>query len=478
VVAALVFDRRQAVTAYGLTCLLWAVIGFRWIDTSPLAIEALADRTVAANWLREVAVFAGISGGTMGAVVFMVTRLERALRRTEYLYQELVQANEEQTALMRERQQLEARQQHSRKLEALGSMAGGVAHDFNNLVHVIATNAELVRTSQDVREQQDGLDDILLASERAERLIGQLLTFSRFDLVEDTILDVGVEVEDAIVLVGPLLGRKIRLQTHLARGLSRVWGPGTAIQQIVMNLIVNARDAMPNGGSIELRTELAVRSLDGQDDVRYCLISVNDHGTGMDSETLRRAFDPFYTTKAVGSGTGLGLSLVKSLAEATGGFVEVVSSPDTGTTVGVYLRADEGLEGFAHSAVPPERARTQRLLVVDDDGIVRRHIRMVLERASFRVTECNSGDEALALLENDSQAFAAVVCDAMMPGGGGSDLYDSLIQRNPGIGFLVCSGYTSDSFGLGFFDEPNRTYLRKPFQPKELLDAVDSILGA
>lgn len=313
VLAALVFDRRSAWLALAGTCALWVVVAALYVTGGLTAspVQVLTDATRPGNWLRVIGIYAALSAGATGAVLFMVHHLEEALVRGAALYAALESEAEERIRVERARHGLEQQLLQAQRTEALARLAGGVAHDFNNLLQVIAVNAELAAGSTDETQRSRAAEDILAATDQASTLTRQLLASSRQQTLETSPIDVAASVTAATRLLDRLLPPTLVLEQHVAPDLPAVHGPPLAVEQILTNLVLNARDAMPAGGRVQLRVDV-VGNPRGEEQV--VLLEVADRGCGMDPNTLEHAFQPFFTTKAEGGGTGLGLGLVKGLA--------------------------------------------------------------------------------------------------------------------------------------------------------------------
>jgi len=484
ILAALVLDRRGAWMTVIVATLLWVPISYLFLIGRELPTDVVASHTEPSSWVRIITIFAVIASAATSAVLFMVTRLERALYQAESLHQALQAQTEERLTAVKEQHRLEAQLQQAQRLDSLGRLTGGIAHDFNNLLLVILGNAEFYADEDLPREQaRKSASEIVAAAERAATLTQQLLAFGRHQAQEATRLDVACSVEKTLGLIRRLFPSSIHLALDLACELPAAWGPPTAIEQILMNLAINSRDSMPEGGRLAVQTSGVLRAPSGDEGAGekklYSRIRVMDNGSGMSAETRERAFDPFFTTKPVGMGSGLGLSLVLGLAEQCGGFVELFSEPGKGTTIDVYLaESTEDQEATSEVVEVSENwaGHGETLLVVDDDAQVRGVISGMLVRAGYSVIEAANGEEALSLFRQRGQEVALVVSDAVMPQMGGRALYEEIRRLRPSIPFLVCSGYASNLFSEDFFRNPRRAFLRKPFRPTQLARAVSNLL--
>jgi signal transduction histidine kinase len=379
---------------------------------------------------------------------------------------------------------LEQQLAQSQKMEAIGLLAGGVAHDFNNLLAVISSYGELV--FNDLAESDPARDDVgemLEAARRASGLTRQLLAFSRRQVVEPKVLDLNAAVADSEKLLGRLLGEDVELTTDLAPSLGRVKGDPSQIEQIVLNLSVNARDAMPEGGTLVITTanveldDAYAAAHPGVEVGDYVALSVKDSGCGMDAATVARIFEPFFTTKEVGKGTGLGLSTVYGIVSQAGGHVEVKSDIGLGTEFRIYLpRVDESAESERRermASVPVHGPAT--ILVVEDDEAVRRIASRILRQRGYEVIECRSADDARTAAS--STRIDLLLTDVVMPGVSGPKLAEELARALPGLRTLFMSGYP----GAGPHHhsvEPNGPLLTKPFTPASLAEKVREVLDS
>ena len=368
-----------------------------------------------------------------------------------------------------ERKELERHYQQAQKLEAVGRLAGGIAHDFNNLLTAISGNAELLSASERLGDDDRGdVEQIRRAASRAAALTGQLLTFSRRQPPEQGTADVNEVVEDVRAMLARLLGPDVAIETKLDPVAGSVAVGALAVEQILVNLAVNARDAMPSGGSLAISTR---RSEDGGS----CVLTVADTGTGMDEEVLQHVFEPFFTTKPPGKGTGLGLATVYGVVEQAGGTISVTSSPGEGTSFLIRLPHAAG-GAPAIVAAPAARAGTEQILVVEDEAPVRAVLARMLETQGYDVVVAEDSEQALALFEDDRFAPDLVLSDLVMPKLNGLALADAIERRRPRVRFLFISGFSGhDALGqTGCRD--GRVIVQKPFSVADLSAAVRSAL--
>jgi signal transduction histidine kinase len=407
-------------------------------------------------------------------------------------------ADDELAALERSYARLEERVGHQRrldeqvlqsqKLEAVGRLAGGVAHDFNNLLTVVSNYGELVRERlpADSPEAAD-MAEVLRASERAAALTRQLLAFSRQHRVDPRPIDMNEAIIASDRMLARLIPSNVERVLELARDLPVVTADSVHLEQVLMNLVLNALDSMPTGGRLVLRTTREV--LDAADGPGGALpggphacLAVSDTGAGMDSETLARVFDPFFTTKAVGKGTGLGLATVHGIVGQARGRVWAYSEPGHGTTMKVYFPATDELPS---AELPPERRERVRtpgaglVLVVEDDPGTRAVTCRLLSRHGFTVREFVRADLALDWLGRGGNAatVTAVVSDVMMPGTSGLQLARAAGERWPALPFVLMSGYAGAGDEYAALSGPRPVILDKPFTSVALLDALDRALG-
>jgi two-component system, cell cycle sensor histidine kinase and response regulator CckA len=384
-----------------------------------------------------------------------------------------------------ERDRLREELHHAQKLEALGRLAGGVAHDFNNMLTAIKGYSELLLAGLEPESGLRGdVEQIHRTAEQASTLPRQLLAFSRKQVLEPTLLDLDRVVAEASDLVRPLVGETIELVTSGAgRSASVLADPGQ-IEQVLLNLALNARDAMPNRGTITIATRIedVTEERAAEADVAprsYAVISVADTGHGMDAETRAQAFEPFFTTKAPEQGSGLGLSTVYGIVRQSGGFVSVESDPGKGSTFEVYLPCTQSAASDKRRRAPTvpsaRNGRPGMVLLVEDQEIVRDVAVKALERFGYSVATATCGDEALAVLHQASAEIDAVVTDLVMPGMDGRELADRIVALSPGMPVVLMSGYADEPPGDG--TGSCVAFLHKPFSLSDLLETVRDAIG-
>jgi PAS domain S-box-containing protein len=384
-----------------------------------------------------------------------------------------------------ERKRLEEQLRQAQKMEAVGKLAGGVAHDFNNLLTAISGYAEaltdyLPRNSQ----AHDDAEEISRAAQRAAALTRQLLAYSRQQILAPQVLDLPLVVDQLGGMLRRLIGEDLRLVIQHLPGECFVRVDRGQIEQVLLNLVVNARDALPNGGTITIstaRAEIGATRDGALLDLapgRYVCLTVADTGTGMDEATRRRAFDPFFTTKALGKGTGLGLSTVYGIVRQSEGSVQIDSTPGSGTTVRVYLPwVEERPEDLTPDArEKPALEAGGVIMVVEDEELVRDLVCRTLRRAGYTVLVADDGEEALRVSGAYPGAIDLMISDVIMPRMGGRELADRIIRLRPTLRILFVSGYANDASETSGALGPGAEYLQKPFTPSMLVDRVREML--
>lgn len=383
-----------------------------------------------------------------------------------------------------DRKQLEEQLRQAQKMEAVGKLAGGVAHDFNNLLTVIIGYAAALQGElpADSTAQQD-VTEIAHAASRAARLTRQLLAYSRQQVLSPSVLDLRQVVDELGGMFRRLIKEDIRLAVEHSPGETFVRVDRGQIEQVILNLVLNARDAMPSGGVLTIATtpveleEAYARVHHGVSAGSHVCLMVQDTGLGMDTVTQSRAFDPFFTTKAPGKGTGLGLSTVYGIVKQSGGSIWLESTPGAGTSVVIYLpRVEEPPEPVPADPLGSEPPASEAmLLVVEDEEVVRQLVSRELRRAGYSVLEAENGDAALMVSRAQAGTIDLLVTDVIMPGMNGRDLAVRLRSERPGLKVLFVSGYTNELAGIGGVLE-STDYLQKPFTPSVLLDRVSELL--
>jgi two-component system cell cycle sensor histidine kinase/response regulator CckA len=394
-----------------------------------------------------------------------------------------------------EQKALELKYAQSTKMEAVGKLAGGIAHDFNNVLTAILGFSDLLlQTHRPFDPAHKDIMNIKKEASRAADLVSQLLAFSRRQTLMPEVLDLGEVLTDLSVLVSRLIGEKIELKLVTGRDLWLIKADRTQLGQVIVNLAVNAKDAMPGGGRLTIKTRniserdsLKLRALSVQPG-EYLLIEVGDTGTGMPPEVMAKIFEPFFSTKDVGKGTGLGLSTVYGIVKQTGGYIFPESTPGKGTTFRVYLprhvpeldAAGEPTE--AHPAPPkPERPRdltgTGRVLLVEDEDSVRNFAVRALKRQGYEVLEATTGLEALEMFAADTQPIDIVVSDVVMPEMDGPTMLTEMRKSRPDLKVIFVSGYPDDRFKTGLDPDAHYAFLAKPFSLPQLAAKVKEELS-
>ena len=386
-----------------------------------------------------------------------------------------------------ERRKLEAQLRQSQRLEAIGQLAGGIAHDFNNLLLVVKGHAEFALEDMSAgRADVDDIKTVVEAADRAAALTRQLLAFSRQQVLQPRVLDLNELVTSFAKMVRRVIPADIAIETTLAGDLGAIEADAGQLEQVLMNLVVNARDAMPRGGRVTIETlnvdlDATNPTRDAAAEVRpgpYVALVVSDTGGGMDQATQARIFEPFFTTKERGNGTGLGLATVYGIVKQSGGYIWVSSEPGQGTTLRIYLpRIDKAAGLVKANAERPEPARGgETVLVVEDESLVRAVARRVLTKKGYRVLEAENGAEALRICEESLPSIDLVVTDLVMPEMGGRELAAELQARHAAVRILFMSGYTEDAALRSNVLQSGQAFLSKPFTADEFARKVREVL--
>jgi two-component system, cell cycle sensor histidine kinase and response regulator CckA len=385
-----------------------------------------------------------------------------------------------------ERRQIEEQLRQAEKMDAVGRLAGGVVHDFGNTLSVILSYSGLLLSDlgRDDPSRKD-LEAIFNAGTRATKLIRQMLSFSRQQVLDPKVLDLNEIVRGIDKMLQRVVGEDVKLIATAAPGLGTVRVDPGHIEQVIVNLVVNARDAMPGGGMVTIETsnvDLREAEAHGHPGVapgRYVMLAVRDTGIGMDDATRARIFEPFFTTKEKGKGTGLGLSTVLGIVEQSGGSVRVASEPGKGATFEVYLpRVDDAVEVARPTLAPTTLCGTETVLLVEDEDSVRAVARAILQRNGYRVIHASNAREALLICENHAEIIHMLLTDVVMPEMSGADLAARVRETRPGTKVLFMSGYTDESVARHGVLEPGVAFLQKPITPKTLARKVRDVLDA
>jgi nitrogen-specific signal transduction histidine kinase/CheY-like chemotaxis protein len=390
---------------------------------------------------------------------------------------------------MSERRLLERQLQQAQKFEAFGQLAGGIAHDFNNVIGAIQGWAELGE-EQSAQNKDATLENyfkkIHLQCDRVTSLIRQLLAFARRQILEPRNLNLNQSVQDVMSLLDKVIGKDIEIKTALAADLAAVRADPTQIEQVLMNLCINSRDAMPKGGRIIIETSNARFS---EEDCRHSAgllpghfgeIRVIDTGAGMDATTRERIFEPFFTTKGTGKGTGLGLATVYGIVKQHSGFILVESEPGSGSTFRIFIPVSVGA---APSEVPtalssnvPVRGGRETVLLADDHEGQREMAQSVLAAQGYRILLANDGEEAVRVFRANHDRIALVVLDVIMPWKSGSEVFMAIRELNPAVPIMFATGYSNELATLADLAQRGVTILQKPYSPSVLCRRVRELL--
>ncbi len=385
-------------------------------------------------------------------------------------------------ALMEREEQL----RHAQKLEAIGRLAGGVAHDFNNLLTAITGYSDMVLRELSANDPlRERVQEIRRASASATGLTRQLLAFSRKQVLQLQVLDLNQVVDETSSLLRRTIGEDVQLVIESAGPIGRVRGDRGQLEQVLVNLAVNARDAMPEGGKLIIETEDVfldesyARRHPGVRTGPYVMVSVSDTGVGMDEETRAHIFEPFFTTKEVGRGTGLGLATVYGIVKQSGGNVWAYSEPGRGTTFKIYLpRVEEAKAEERETAAPVDVLEgSGTVLLVEDDDAVRALVSLILADCGYSVVEACDGREGLRLFESHEGSIDLVLTDIVMPGMSGREMAERILASHPEAKILFVSGYTRTAVQHHGLLESGSNFLQKPFSPRELARKVRNLMG-
>ena len=457
-----------------------------WMSVASVLLWYVADVMGGAFDAHTVALYwnAAMRLSTFVLVTYLLSTL-KTLHDT--LEDRVAERTAALTAEITERKQLQEQLVRLQKLEAMGRLAGGLAHDFNNLLTVIGGYSDLLLSHLDpINPLHRHAAAINNAAARATALTRQLLAFSRKQLLQPKVLDLNAVVATMEPMLRRLIGEDIMLVVGLAPSLGRVKADPGQLEQVLLNLVVNARDAMPQGGTLTIETTnveghaLVAHRHASVPPGSYVRLAVRDTGVGMDAATRSHLFEPFFTTKAPGQGTGLGLSTVYGIITQSEGHIEVDSEPAQGATFTIYLpRVEEAIEAGQHDRTRPETPRgRETVLVVEDEASVRGITRTMLELHGYRVLEAASGEEALEICERPEGPVQLLLTDVVMPGMSGPEVAQQLTRLHPEMKVLYMSGYTDDAILRYGVTELGTAFLQKPFTADTLGWKVREVLEA
>jgi two-component system cell cycle sensor histidine kinase/response regulator CckA len=400
-------------------------------------------------------------------------RTQELVRANEDLLEEIVQRERAEDALRLH----EEKKRDDHKMEALGRLAGGVAHDFNNLLTAIVGYSDLSINRMDEEDPEiESLKQIRLAGERASVLTRQLLLLGRKQVLDQVYLSLGVVASNMQKILQSMLGEKVSLVMEIEPDLPSIHADQGQLEQVLMNLAVNARDAIDGFGTVKMTIGTGEREIDGAEQVH---LYVEDDGQGMNKETKARMFEPYFTTKPLEKGTGLGLSIVYGIIQQNEGEVEVVSSPGKGTTMRLFFSASDvppiNMPSTVREQIPA--ADQKKILLVEDEDVVRGLAFSTLEYAGYEVTQASDGVEAVALFKAHSGEFDLVVTDVVMPRMGGRELVQQISREKPDVKVLYISGHIADDEVQAEINNNGVPFLPKPFKPSELVSRVLEVIA-
>jgi two-component system, cell cycle sensor histidine kinase and response regulator CckA len=373
----------------------------------------------------------------------------------------------------------------AQKMEAIGRLAGAVAHDFNNLLTAIVGYADMIAERENPDDTVRDAGEIRKVADRASALTRQLLAFSRKQFVDPVVLDLNQAIAGLLQVLPRVIGERIHTHMKLGNDLKPIKADPGQVEQMLLNLVLNARDAMPNGGTLTIETAERQIAASARSRMvrpgRYVVLAVSDSGTGMDEEAQSHLFEPFYSTKPTASGAGLGLSIVYGIVKQSRGVVRVTSEPGAGTTVKVYLPVatdDEESQARSTDDTAMLGRGFETVLVVEDEEGVRELLRKVLTRQGYTVIEARHGKDALLVVERHRGPIHLVITDVVMPEMGGNELADMLQPSRPDLKVLYISGYTNDEIVRRGISNSGAAFLQKPFASDELVRKVRELLDA
>ncbi|KMQ51590.1 sensory box histidine kinase/response regulator [Chitinispirillum alkaliphilum] len=406
--------------------------------------------------------------GAMGLVV--VTLIQKKLR--EALDQSLCHSRE----IALRNQQL----QHSEKIRSVGLLAGGIAHDFNNQLSGIMGFAEIIRMESNIDTVHKHAESIITACRRASEMNGKLLAFSRKEKCQKTPVDLHGIIEETVELLSHSVDKKIRIETDLKASRCTIAGDPSQIQSALLNVAINARDAMPDGGTIKFSTTLCrTQKPDHNNSPSLITLSISDTGFGIGPDIMKHLFEPFFTTKEPGKGTGMGLAAVYGTVKAHGGFIDVFSKPDQGAVFTLTFPLSTGTEKVCSSKENDTSCTYigKQILLVEDDDRVRSTTAKLLKKLGFIVTECPNGPEAINIFTSQGSGIDLIMLDIILPGISGNEVYSKIRKIKPDISVLFCSGYSTETENFSLESNPLTSFLRKPFTAAELSETLNRMFS-
>ena len=445
------------------------------LQTEQAATESAASALGQARLVAFLGALLALGAGA-GFAIYASRLLRQVTRQSSTLERTLAEREQAQQALHDREDEL----RQAQKMEAVGRLAGGMAHDFNNVLMAITGYSDLAgaEVRPDQPELRQSIDQVKAAATLATALTGQLLAFSRQQVVQKRVLDLNDEIEGLAAMLGPLLGETVELSLELDPSGASVEADPGQLQQVVMNLAINARDAMPDGGQVAI----SVANFDLTEPRGalpagpYVRLAVSDTGTGMDEETIARAFDPFFTTKEEGKGTGLGLATVHGIVTQNGGEIQITSEPGEGTMFSIYLpRTNPARRRAAPDRTGTERG-TETVLVVDDVDVVRAVLLEILEREGYEVIAAKDGAEAIELARALGRPADLLLTDMVMPGMSGHHLSTELTALHPDLRVIYMSGHTQDAQLIRKAETHQVDFRQKPFSAATLVETARLVL--
>lgn len=434
--------------------------------------------------LPDVMSLALLSAMAVSFLTYLLQNLDHSVRQSQAYMQEIARERNQLIQLIEERDQAEKQLQQAQKMEAVGQLAGGIAHDFNNLLQVVTAHTEIMLSNCDEKApEREQLLEVRKASERAASLTRQMLAYSRQQVMSPKYLDMNALLKELAGMLHRVIPKHIETRFRPGESLGTVHADPVQLEQVFLNLCLNARDAMPDGGKLTLSTEqVEVKGEwgaheSGLSNGTYVLIRVADTGIGMDDLQLEHLFEPFYTTKGTGEGTGLGLAMSYGIIKQHGGAILVESTQGKGSVFATYLPCVDHAVSAPEVELPTTIPRgTETILVAEDDEAVRTLLISVLKSAGFSVIPAVDGEEALSLFKEHKSEIDLLLFDVVMPRKGGPEACTEIREMAPHTRVLFMSGYAPEGLGGRFELGQNTGFIQKPYRMKELLERIRDVL--